>query len=103
VASSGPAPAAPCLFCAVGAPELDTGLPGGSHQSRGAESPPSHAAHAAGDADQGTVGFLGCERTLMGHVELLINQQPEVLLLKAALDPFSTQLLFVLGIAPTHV
>ncbi|KAK4821092.1 hypothetical protein QYF61_013420 [Mycteria americana] len=52
---------------------------------------------------QDTVGFLGCKCTLPGHVELLINQHPQVILLRAALNPFSTQPVFVLGIAPTHV
>ena len=37
-----------------------------------------------------------------GHVELLINQHPQVLLLRATLDPFSTQPVFVLGVASTH-
>ncbi|KAK4824932.1 hypothetical protein QYF61_021552 [Mycteria americana] len=53
--------------------------------------------------DMDMVGFLGCKRTLAGHVELLINQHPQVLLLRAALNPFSAQPVFVLGIAPTHV
>ncbi|KAK4821027.1 hypothetical protein QYF61_012113 [Mycteria americana] len=48
------------------------------------------------------VGFLGCKHTLPGHVELLINQHPQVLL-RAALNPFSAQPVFVLGIALTHV
>ncbi|KAK4827142.1 LOW QUALITY PROTEIN: hypothetical protein QYF61_014736 [Mycteria americana] len=46
---------------------------------------------------------LGCKHTLPGHGELLINQHPQVLLLRAALNPFSTQPVFVLGIALTHV
>jgi len=48
------------------APELGAGLPGGSQQS-GAEGQnplPGPAAHAAGDAAQGTVGRLGCERMI---------------------------------------
>ncbi|KAK4824541.1 hypothetical protein QYF61_016145 [Mycteria americana] len=49
------------------------------------------------------VGFLGCKRTLPGHVELLINQHPQVLLLRAALNPSSAQPVFVLGIALNHV
>ncbi|XP_075025338.1 NAD-dependent protein deacetylase sirtuin-7 isoform X2 [Calonectris borealis] len=43
------------------------------------------------------VGFLGCKRTLPGHAELVINQHPQVLLLRAALNPFSTQPVIVLG------
>ncbi|KAK4808149.1 hypothetical protein QYF61_000129 [Mycteria americana] len=57
----------------LGAPELDTVL-------------------------QDTVGFLGCKCTLLGHVELLINNIP-----KPAFNPFSAQPVFVLGIALTHV
>jgi len=49
------------------------------------------------------VGLPGCERTLPGHAELLINQHPQVLLLRAALNSLSVQPVFVLGIAPTHV
>ena len=33
------------------------------------------------------VGFLDCKRTLLAHVELLINQHPQVLLLRASLNP----------------
>ena len=85
------------------APELDAGLPVGSHQS-GAEGQnplPCPAAHAARDAAQGTVGLLACERTLPGHADLLVNQQPQVLLLRAALNLSSTQPVSVLAIAPT--
>ncbi|GAB0176555.1 hypothetical protein GRJ2_000120700 [Grus japonensis] len=49
------------------------------------------------------VGFLGCKCALPAHVELLINQHPQVLLLRAALNTFSTQPVVVLGITPTHV
>ena len=49
------------------------------------------------------VGLLGCESTLLGHAKLLINQHPQVLLLRGALSPLSVQPVFVLGIAPTHV
>jgi len=71
----------------LGAPELDTGLQVGSHQS-GAEGQnpfPHPAGHAAFDAAQGTVGFLGYERMLAAHVQLFIHQYPQVLLDRAAL------------------
>ena len=42
------------------------------------------------------LGFKKCS-------ELLINQHPQVLLLRAALNPFSTQPAFVLGSASTQV
>jgi len=41
--------------------------------------------------------------TLPGHDELLINQHPQVFLLRAALNPFSAQPVFALGIALTYV
>ena len=49
------------------------------------------------------IGFLGCKHTLLAHVELLVNQHPQVLLLRAALNPFSTQPVFVLGIVLNQV
>ena len=87
------------------APELDTALQVRSHQSRveGQNYLPRPVVHASLDAVQDTVGFLGCERTLLGHVELLIHQYPQVLLLRAALNPFSAQSVFVVAIAPTQV
>ena len=49
------------------------------------------------------IGLLGCERTLPGHAELLVNQHPQALLLRAALNPFILHPLLVLGIAPSCV
>jgi len=92
------------ILLVLGAPELDAGLQVGSHKS-GAEGQnplPCPAGHAAGDAAQDTVGLLGCRCTLVGHVELLVNQHPQVLLIRATLTPFSAQPAFVLGIALTH-
>ena len=40
---------------------------------------------------------------MLGHVELRINKSPEVLLVEAALSPFSAWSVFALGIALTHV
>jgi len=31
------------------------------------------------DAAQDTLGFLGCKRTLLAHIELLVHQNPQVL------------------------
>ena len=44
-----------------------------------------------------------CKSSLLGRIQFLINHHPQVLLLRAALNPFSTQPLFVIGIALTHV
>jgi len=40
---------------------------------------------------------------LPAHVESLINQHPQILLLRAALKPFSTQLVSVLGMSSAQV
>jgi len=74
----------------------------GVTRAEGLNHRPQCAGHAAFDAAQDTVHLLGCECTLQGHVDLLVNQQPQDLL-RAALNPFSAQPAFVLGIAPTHV
>ncbi|KAK4818782.1 hypothetical protein QYF61_019128, partial [Mycteria americana] len=88
----------------LGAPEQDAVLQVGSHESRveGENHLPRPPGHACFDAVQDKVGFVGCKCTLPGHVELLINQHAQVLLLRAALNPFSTQPVFVLWIVPTH-
>ena len=48
-------------------------------------------------------GFLSYKYTLLAHVELLINQLPQVLLFRAGLNTFSTLAVFVLGIASALV
>jgi len=77
----------------------------GSHQSRveGQNPLPRPAGHAAFDAAQDTVHFLGCKCTFLGHAEHLINQHPQVFLNRAALNPFIPQPVSVLGIASTLV
>jgi len=104
VAFSDPAPTGPGLSCAEGS-RAGHRTPGGSRQS-GAEGQnplPHPAAHAAGDAAQGPVGLLGCQCGLLGHVQLFIHQYSQVLLLRAALHPFSTQPVFVVEIGPTQM
>jgi len=54
-------------------------------------------------AAQDTVGFLGCECTLSAHVQLFIHQYPQVLLRRAAVNPFTPQLVLILGFVPTPV
>jgi len=88
----------------LGAPELDAGLQVGSDESgvKGQNPLPRPAGHAALDAAQDAVGFLGCQRTLPAHA-MSIHRSPQVLLLRAALEPLSTQPVLVFGIVPTHV
>jgi len=75
----------------LGASELDTVLPVGSHEcgEKGQNHLSRPVGHASLDAAQDTVGFLGCKHTLPAHVELLSHQCPQVLLLSAAFKPLS--------------
>ncbi|TRZ10903.1 hypothetical protein HGM15179_016205 [Zosterops borbonicus] len=72
-------------------------------QSRGAESPPSPAAHAALDAAQDTFGFLGWECPWLGHVQPLTHQHPQVLLPRPALHLFIPQPVLISEVALTQV
>jgi len=87
------------------APELDTGLQVGSHQSRaeGQNPLPRPAAHAFFDAAQDMVGLLGYKWTLSAHVQLFIHQYPQVFLSRAALSALIPQPVLILGAMPTHV
>ena len=49
------------------------------------------------------VALLASKCTLPGHVELLVNQHPQVLLLWAALNPLFAQPALMLGIFPSLV
>jgi len=87
------------------AAELDAGLQMGSHQS-GAEGQnplPRPAGHAAFNAAHDTVGLLGRERSLSPDVQLFIHQYPEVLLGRAALNPYIPHPVLIPGFGPTHV
>ncbi|KAK4810951.1 hypothetical protein QYF61_013359 [Mycteria americana] len=94
-----------CVFLVLGTPELDAVLQVGSHQSRvgGQNHLPRPAGHASFDAAQDTIGFLGCEYTLLAHVQLFIHQYPQVLLCRAVLNPFIPQSVLIMGIALTQV
>ena len=55
------------------------------------------------DATQYVFGLAGSKYTLLANVKFLTSQHFQVLLPRAALNPFSTQTVFLLGIALTHV
>ena len=71
---------------------------GVSPKSRGAESPPLTCWL---DAAQDVVGLLGCERTLVGHVQLFIHQHSQVLLGRVAFNPVIPQPVLIPGVALT--
>ncbi|PKU42315.1 rna-directed dna polymerase from mobile element jockey-like [Limosa lapponica baueri] len=85
--------------------ELDAVLQVESHQSRveGQNHLPQPAGRNSFDAAQDAVVWLGCQHTMLAHVELLVHRHPQVLLLRAALNPFCTQPVFVSGIAMSQV
>ncbi|KAK4811172.1 hypothetical protein QYF61_019803 [Mycteria americana] len=93
------------VFLVLGTPKLDAVLQVGSQESgvEGENHLPRPAGHASFDAAQDTIGFLGCECTLLAHVQFFIHQYPQVLLLSAALNPFIPQSVLILGIAPMQV
>ena len=57
----------------------------GLTRAEGHNHSPRPAGHACLDPARDMVDLLGCECTLLGHIELLVNQHPQVLLLMAAL------------------
>jgi len=89
----------------VRTPHLDAVLQVRPHQCRvaGQDHLPRPAGHAYFDAVQVMIGFLGCEGTLLAHVQLLIHQYPQVLLSRAALNPFITQFVLVVRVTSTQV
>jgi len=84
---------------------VDAGLQVGSHQSRaeGQNLLPRLSGHASCDAAQDMTGLLGCEGTLVAHVQLFINKYAQVLLVRAILNPFNPQPVLVPGVAPVQV
>ena len=64
---------------------------------------PQSAGHATFDAAQDMVGLLGCEHTWPAHVQVFIHQYPQVLLCRAALNPFIPPFVLIAGVASTHV
>ena len=94
------------VLLVLGAPELDTVLQVGSHENsvEGQNHLPQPPGHTSLDASQDMVGPLDCKRTLPAHVEFFINQHSQILLLRAApKQPFPTQPVAVLEIAPTQM
>ena len=89
------------VFLVLGSPELDA-----VHESRaeGQNQLPLPAGHTSLDATLDAVGLLGCKCALLAHVESFIKEfHQQILLLRAALKPFSTRYVSVLGTALTQV
>ena len=85
-----------------GTPELDAALQVGSHQSRAEGQNPLPAVHTGLDAAQDSIGFLGSKHTLLVHAQPLIQQNPQVLLGRVALNLFNSQSVLILGVILTQ-
>ena len=92
-------------FLVAWAPELYAVLQVGSHESmvEGEHHLPRPAGHATCYAAKDTIGFLGNKSTSPAHVPFVSYQYPQVLLCKAALNPFMAQPVLILGVAPSQV
>lgn len=55
------------------------------------------------DGDQGRVGFLDCEGTVLAHVQLAVYQYPQVFFGRAVLNPFFIWFILVVDVALTQV
>lgn len=74
----------------------------GPHKCRAVQN--NHpAGHPSFEAAQVTTGHLGCKRTLLSHVQLLIQQDSQVLLWRTVLSEFFSQSELKSGIALTQV
>ncbi|XP_064913828.1 translin-associated protein X isoform X3 [Columba livia] len=76
----------------------------GSHQSRGEGQNhlPGPSGRVAFAAAQDTIGLLGCKHTLLDHVQSFIHRYTQVILRRAALNPFNPQPVLILGVALTQ-
>ena len=64
---------------------------------------PRPAGHTSLDATWDMVGLLGFKCTMLVRVESFINRHAQILLLRPALESFSAQPIYVLGIAPIQM
>lgn len=73
------------------------------HRAEGQEHLPHPLGHTSFEAAQDSVGFLGCEVTLLAHVQLTMHQYPQALIGRAVLHPYISQLAMIVGVARTQV
>ncbi|KAK4816653.1 hypothetical protein QYF61_019630 [Mycteria americana] len=80
----------------VRGPKLNTVFEGHDHC-------PSPAGHAIFDTSQDAIGFLGHLGTLLAHIQLAVNQHPQVLLCLAAFQPLFPMPVALHGVAVAQV
>ncbi|KAK4823681.1 hypothetical protein QYF61_005652 [Mycteria americana] len=89
----------------VGGPKLNTVFEVRPHQCRvqGHDHIPSPAGHAIFDTSQDAIGFLGHLGTLLAHIQLAVNQHPQVLFCRAAFQPLFPKPVALHGVAVAQV
>ncbi|KAK4826133.1 hypothetical protein QYF61_005285 [Mycteria americana] len=80
----------------VGGPKVNTVFEGHDHF-------PTPAGHAIFDTSQDAIGFLGRLGTLLAHIQVAVNQHPQVLLCWAAFQPLFPKPVALHGVAVAQV
>ncbi|KAK4832522.1 hypothetical protein QYF61_023854 [Mycteria americana] len=80
----------------VRGPKLNTGFEGHDHF-------PSPAGHTNFDTSQDAIGFLGHLGTLLAHIQVAVNQHPQVLFCWAAFQPLFPKPVALHGVAVAQV
>ncbi|KAK4818248.1 hypothetical protein QYF61_009423 [Mycteria americana] len=84
----------------VGGPKPNTVFQVQPHQD---DHFPSPAGHAISDRSQNAIGFLGHLGTLLAHIQLAVNQHPQVLLCWAAFQPLFPKPVALHGVVVAQV
>ncbi|KAK4806197.1 hypothetical protein QYF61_001120 [Mycteria americana] len=89
----------------VGGPKVNTVFEVRPHQCRvqGHDHFPTPAGHAIFDTSQDAIGFLGHLGTLLAHIQVAVNQHPQVLLCQAAFQPLFPKPVALHGAAVAQV
>ncbi|KAK4816334.1 hypothetical protein QYF61_015018 [Mycteria americana] len=89
----------------VRGPKLNTVFEVWPHQCRvqGHDHCPTPAGHAIFDTSQDAVGLLGHLGTLLAHIQVAVNQHPQVLLCLAAFQPLFPKPVALHGVAVAQV
>jgi len=64
---------------------------------------PQPAGHASSDAAWDTVGFVGCEGTLLDHIQVAIHQYSQALFSRDMLNSFILQFVLIVEVATVQV
>jgi len=92
-------------FFVLWCPELHTVLEVRPHQRRVERDNhfPRPTSDAVLDASQDTVGPPGCQGTLLAHIQLAVNHNPQIPLCGAAFQRLITQSVRIARVAPSQV